>query len=94
MLNDKMNLLLSEIQIHLSVVFYLTILYEDKEGREGEFTVLTVLSGFTFLGESEQLRWVRGITAGFKTLHQINLSSINSQAMSGAPHCPRISLFF
>lgn len=65
MLNDKMNLLLSEIQIHLSVVFYLTILYEDEEGREGKFTVLTVLSGFTFLGESEQLRWARGITAGF-----------------------------
>lgn len=59
MLNDKMNLLLSEIQIHLSVVFYLTILYEDEEGREGKFTVLT------FLGESEQLRWAHGITAGF-----------------------------
>lgn len=30
-----MNLLLSEIQIHLSAIFYLTILYEDKEGRGG-----------------------------------------------------------
>lgn len=39
-LTDEMNLLLSEVQIHLSAIFYLTILSEDKEGREGSLPSL------------------------------------------------------